>query len=101
LAGTILNVWAGVDAASHVNISFVYEDGTRLDVFKPPTPANAYAYLDPHDKYNQWREALATYRGYQLRAWERPAKIEFALLAGAVCAWLILPAAATRGEPGR
>ncbi len=112
VAGTILNVWAGFDALARVS-KMIYVNDEYIDLSKPParlynstvvgtsaagtttsqlfSPAEIAAFdLKQTDLY---QKALADYHGYQVRIWERPAKIEFALIAGIACIWLLLPRA--------
>jgi hypothetical protein len=45
------------------------------------------------------REVLRKRASQILTIWERAAKVEFALLAGAVCVWLLLPRVNRIGGP--
>jgi len=92
LTATVLNIWTTLDAVSAVDRSYWVESyGTWGDALKPPDhPAVGN---DGHalDRLIEWQDALAAYHVREVRVWERAAKVEFALLAGALCLWLLLP----------
>jgi hypothetical protein len=92
-SGTILNLWTALDAFSQVSPyaqslwdNQIY-DVRRLNDYVLGSTASGLNYRDGLGS------ALRNYNAARLHVWEMPAKVEFALLAGAVCIWLVLPRA--------
>ena len=92
-AGSVLNLWTALDAISHVP---AYDAMVNAGIVQAPTPNPIDALRqtpgDPVALFLARRKAEAQYnsaRGFAI--WERAAEIEFAVLAVALCVWLLLP----------
>lgn len=102
-AGTVLNVWIALEAVVRVDSSYSFGIGSVGDVLSSPPEPTAVDRLSVQkwdiespewskvNQYDSWRKALVRFHVQQLSLWDRAAKIEFTLLAGALCVWLLLP----------
>jgi len=83
VAATVLVAWNAVDAQRSLTVAFQDANGSAVDSF-----------IAGGDRLNQWDAAKKRHDAAVGRAWERAAKVEFIVLAVAVCVWLLLPRAA-------
>jgi hypothetical protein len=123
LAGTIINAWTVTDrlralpppftaSINAINdeiaaVNYTVADAERASLNSPASTRGigdremyaikAKVFAQSADKLQRQKDRL-TRRGLDRQAnvfhtWEQAAKVEFALLAGAVCVWLLLPRA--------
>lgn len=107
VAASVLNLWVAWDSLKAVSTNYRYfslsgSSYSNQDVLvlhtPPPTCPPPRTPLDAltecaaaQENYDSWREARSAYDAARLRVWNRPAKIEFGIIAFGVILWLLLP----------